>query len=62
MLAEIQSVEDLKKIPIHQLPELAEEIRAKIIAEYLKSLTNNDTVRVLSGEVGSTPLTPAINT
>lgn len=31
MLAEIQSVEDLKKIPIHQLPELAEEIRAKII-------------------------------
>ena len=37
----------------------SDEIRAKIIAEYLKSLTNNDTVRVLSGEVGSTPLTPA---
>ena len=36
-----------------------DEIRAKIIAEYLKSLTNNDTVRVLSGEVGATPLTPA---
>lgn len=37
----------------------SDEIRAKIIAEYLKNLTNNDTVRVLSGEVGATPLTPA---
>lgn len=31
MLSEIQSAEDLKKIPVHQLPELADEIREKII-------------------------------
>lgn len=31
MLSEIQSVEDLKKIPVHQLSELADEIREKII-------------------------------
>ncbi len=31
MLSQIQSIEDLKKIPIHRLPELAEEIRGKII-------------------------------
>ena len=37
----------------------SEEIRAQIIAEYLKSLTNNDSVRVLRSDVGSTPLTPA---
>ena len=31
MLSEIQSPEDLKKIPVHRLPELADEIREKII-------------------------------
>lgn len=31
MLLEIQSAEDLKKIPVHKLPELADEIRKKII-------------------------------
>lgn len=31
MLSEIKSAEDLKKIPVHKLPELADEIREKII-------------------------------
>ena len=31
MLSEIKSAEDLKKIPVHKLSELADEIREKII-------------------------------
>ena len=31
MLSDIQSIEDLKKIPVNQLPKLADEVRGKII-------------------------------
>lgn len=31
MLSDIQSIEDLRKIPVNQLPKLAEEVRGKII-------------------------------
>ena len=36
----------------------SDEIKAKIIAEYLKSLCSNSSVRVLDKQVGATSLTP----
>ena len=36
----------------------SDEVRAKIIADYLKSLGSKNAVSVLNGQVGATPLTP----
>ncbi|MBQ8882000.1 MAG: hypothetical protein IJY70_01220 [Clostridia bacterium] len=36
----------------------SDEVRATIIADYLKSLGSKNAVSVLNGQVGATPLTP----